>query len=407
MKLLLMFLSVFLLSACATSNTALRMDTETSDHSESGTILVTVNLNQADAFNGAPSRIFNYGDNYGRNVQASRTLRALSRDYHLVPLEVWPIRSLGVVCQVFTAPKNELDDVLRRLKADPRVDLAQAMNDFNTLSTADPYRNVQDNLDQLRIDDVHEFSTGRNVKIAVIDTHIDTDHPELANRIALQRSTLTRAPKAPDAHGTAVAGIIAARSRNGQGIKGIAPDASIVALTACWAVTDAPGRCNSFTLARALDLAMEYQANIINLSFSGPPDALLSRLVQQAVERNVFLVGAYDPSRADAFPSAVSGVIAVATRASLPDIIGAPGEDVLTTAPGGRYDFFTGNSFAAAHISGIAALAFETKPDLDATVLGRVLLDTASNSETLDACAMLSALNNALLCRANAKTTIP
>ena len=172
-------------------------------------------------------------------------------------------------------------------------------------------------------------------------------------------------------HGTAVAGIIASIAGNGVGIVGIAPGVEVLALRACWrdGAEDAAARCSSFTLARAISAAIKLRAQVLNLSLTGPPDPLVSRLLVEAQDRGLVVVAAADrrarPSTG--FPASLPGVISVAVQSPTADdafhrtpaLVGAPGVDVLTTVPHGRFDFISGSSMAAAHVSGVAALLLE------------------------------------------------
>jgi subtilisin family serine protease len=152
-----------------------------------------------------------------------------------------------------------------------------------------------------------------------------------------------------DRHGTAIAGVIAANAGNGQGISGIAPESRLLALKACWQLQEGAdaARCNSFTLAKALASAVELKARIINLSLTGPPDPLLEALALQAMRAGIIIVG--PGSAAPAFPGSLRNVLGVARSedAAVPaGVLQAPGREVLTLAPGGRYDFFSVSSIA-------------------------------------------------------------
>src|SRR5690606_24137025 len=129
--------------------------------------------------------------------------------------------------------------------------------------------------------------------VAVVDSAVDTEHPELAGRVSVARDFVEPGGKwKPEVHGTAVAGVIAAAANNREGIFGIAPDAEIAALRACWSQPTDPSRarCTSFTLARAVEAAIVLQAEILNLSLSGPPDPLLERLIDEAVSSGIIVV---------------------------------------------------------------------------------------------------------------------
>src|SRR5690606_16325449 len=189
----------------------------------------------------------------------------------------WPIRSLGVYCEVFAVPEDiDLATLIERLRSDPRVDLAQPMNLFETLGGYDdPYLDLQPAVVELGIERAHRLATGKGVRIAVIDSAVDAEHPELRGQVRIQRDLVTarRRPARAEVHGTAVAGIIASAANNREGIVGIAPDVELASLRACWShpdLADGGARCSSFTLAQALDVAIEIDAALINLSLSGP-----------------------------------------------------------------------------------------------------------------------------------------
>ena len=194
---------------------------------------------------------------------------------------------------------------------------------------------------------------------------------------------------AHDRHGTEVAGVIAAIANNRQGIVGVAPESRLAVFKACWQTAGAGGsRCNSYTLAQALAAGIADGAPIINLSLGGPPDELLGRLVALAVQRGRIVIGAVPPDgNLHGFPVGVPGVIAVESNGGLPaqgHLLQAPGRDILTLQPGGRYDFGSGSSLAAAHVSAAAALLLSAEPHLDAARVRSLLegpLRTASDPE--------------------------
>ena len=100
----------------------------------------------------------------------------------------------------------------------------------------DPYSSVQPGHERMDIASAHRWSRGRGVRIALIDTGLDSAHPDLRGRIDLERNFVDEDARRfqLDRHGTAIAGVIAANADNGVGIVGIAPEARLLALKACW-----------------------------------------------------------------------------------------------------------------------------------------------------------------------------
>jgi len=356
MRALFILLLVFLaLAGCASSGGV--RDT-------GGTkLLVTIRYDAIDNLLGNAGDHYHRPSSYGAGPGAGPLLDALAAEYAITRVSGWPMRTLGVHCEVFaTARGSDAEAVAARLAHDPRVDSAEPMRQFRTLTNnVDPYRPLQHALDTLEVDAAHAMSSGAGVRVAVIDSGIDASHPDLAG-VVRSRRDFTSGPLAP--HGTEVAGLIAARGANGTGILGVAPMAQLDDLRACraGAAADAPAVCDSYTLAQALDFAVNSQVDVINLSLAGPDDALLARLLAGAEARGISVVVAAPPAAdiADRFPASVPTVVAVATSegaAQWPaSAIRAPGIDVLTTFPGNRYDYGSGSSLSSAHVSGVVAL---------------------------------------------------
>jgi subtilisin family serine protease len=348
---------------------------------------------------GSTRRGYGAGSQYAVSDATRATLAGISRDYQLSKVAEWPIYVLGMQCAVMRIPPTESRDTLiARLGADKRVRLVQALQRFSTLTSTpaatvgplvalgtlsargDPYTVVQPSLRQMGVVEAHARSTGQGVRIAVIDTGLDDTHPELTGRIALEKNFVDADAHQfrQDRHGTAVGGIIAANQNNG-GMVGIAPAAQLLALKACWQLgTDtAAAECNSYTLARALAEAIARRPQIINLSLTGPPDPLLQALAELAIAQGIVIVG--PAATADAigarFPTSVPGLLSaqVATAKHQSAVLSAPGSEILTLSPGGRYDFASGDSVAVAAVSGVAALLLSTRGDLSAAQIAALL----------------------------------
>jgi subtilisin family serine protease len=235
------------------------------------------------------------------------------------------------------------------------------------------------------------------VTVAVIDSGIDARQPDLAGQILLARNFVPGANVAED-HGTAVAGVIAARANNHVGIAGVAPDARILALRACVQRRDGTV-CDSFSLAKAIQFAVEHKAPVINLSLSGPSGRLLSALLRKGIDNGAAVVAAYDGQTTDGgFPASLSGVIAVSDkmatgRSALTYY--APGQDIPAPQPGGRWTLVNGSSFSAAHVSGLMALLRQQRG------AGAPLVGAVAGSGRIDICATFGAAACRTQARAN------
>jgi subtilisin family serine protease len=335
-----------------------------------------------------------YGDAEGRNARHRIAVR-LARKLGGAVVDEWPMPLLGVDCFVFSTPKGgDADAAARRLAADTAVSWSEPEHLYHAQEEAthnDPLYRAQPAAQEWRLADLHRISTGRDVRVAVIDSMIERAHPDLVGRVELVENFVDGRPDPPEVHGTAVAGIIAAQADNHIGIAGIAPDARLMGLRACW---QEPGEgagtvCDSLSLAKALEFAVEHKAQVINMSLSGPSDLLLSRLIGVAQSRGAVVVAAYDRSQTGGgFPASQHGVIAVTDEESgpaPPGVVSAPGREVPTTEPGGRWSVVNGSSFAAAHISGLFALMRQRTPLLQSTSA----LILAPPGSVVDACATL------------------
>jgi subtilisin family serine protease len=331
---------------------------------------------------------------YGAGQRARSTLADLQHRYGWREIVGWPIKSLDLYCIVLEpAPGTSRAALLKALAGEDRVRLAEPLHEYSVYSDSppsprqynDPYVDLQRGFVATDAALAQSLSLGKGVDVAVVDTGVDVSHPDLRGHIHAARNFVDDDATAfsSDHHGTEVAGIIAAVGDNRRGIVGMAPSAMLTVYKACWYPTQprAGARCNSFTLAKALAAVLDTDARVVNLSLGGPADPLLSQLLTRVVREGRVVVAAMPPDGSlHGFPDGVPGVIVVRSSGSgvaPPGVLSAPGEDILTTQPDGGYDFSSGSSMAAAHVSGIAALLLSISPKLDAQGLRDLL---ASNS---------------------------
>ncbi len=276
------------------------------------------------------------------------------------------------------------------------------------LTEGDP---AQYALAKLRLPEAHTLAHGANVTVAVVDSGVDVKHPELANAIADSFDALG-SKEGPHVHGTGIAGAIVSHAR----LMGSAPAARILAIRAFGAAPNG-AESTSFVILKALDYAAAHGAQIVNMSFAGPKDTLIERGLSAAVAKGLVTVAAAGnagPKSPPLYPAAYPSVIAVSATDAQDRLfaasnrgshiaVSAPGVDIFLPAPGEKYQMTSGTSFAAAYISGLAALMLERNPALKPNEVRAILMKTARDlgapgrddlfgAGEADACAAVSAV---------------
>jgi subtilisin family serine protease len=310
---------------------------------------------------------------------------ALARRHQLNRQESQAFELSGTTMFRWTIPDGRnVSTVIRSLEADANI-LSVQPNYRYLLQQSKTGEGIQYAVAKLRLPRAHEIARGERVLIAVIDSGIDVEHPELRGTIA-DVFNPAGGDGSAHAHGTSIAGAIVAQSK----LTGVAPSARILAVRAFDpAAGSAEG--TTFSILKGLEWATGKSARVINMSFAGPQDPIMARFLAAAGKRGIVLVAAAGnagPKSPPLFPASDPNVIAV-TATDLDDklfqgsnrghhiAVAAPGVNLLLPTPGGGYGMTTGTSFAAAHVSGIAALILEREPELTPDSVRRVLLSTA------------------------------
>jgi subtilisin len=231
-------------------------------------------------------------------------------------------------------------------------------------------------------------STGAGVRVGILDSGLETDHPRLAGRVvqSVAVELVDGEPQVvPDdsgdlyGHGTACGGIIL----------GIAPEVELVSIRVLGA--DLRGKGTAF--AAGLEWAIDQGINVLNLSLSSKSEALFSvfhDLVDRAYFRRIAIVSAANNVPAASFPSLFSSVFSVAAHGepdpwrlyynpSPPVEFGAWGVDVPIAWKDGGSTVATGNSFAAPHVAGMVALILAKHPGLAPFEVKAILAAVADN----------------------------
>ncbi|MEV4948665.1 type VII secretion-associated serine protease mycosin [Streptomyces sp. NPDC053755] len=279
-----------------------------------------------------------------------------------------------------------------------------------TPAHADSIRAQQWGLEALRTEEAWRTTEGERVTVAVLDTGVDADHPDLAGSVLTGKDLIGFGARQGDRawarHGTAMAGIIAGHGHGPDrqdGVLGVAPQARIlpvrVILEGTDKARDKARKSRGTALAQGIRWAVDHGADVINLSLgddseSAHPDAGEDAAVQYALAKGVSVVASAGNGgeKGDhiSFPAAYPGVIAVTavdrygTHASFSTsrwyaTVSAPGVDIVMADPDRRYYQGWGTSAAAAFVSGAVALVRSAHPDLTPAQVKRLLTDTARN----------------------------
>jgi subtilisin family serine protease len=320
---------------------------------------------------------------------STQAVDALARRHRLNRVESQSFELTGTTMFRWTIPEGRsMRDVIRGLEADRNVRSVQPNYQYQLQQDSksgygDP---AQYALGKLRLQEAHNVTKGDRILVAVIDSGIDASHPELAGVVADSLDTIGGGE--PHTHGTGIAGTIVSRAR----LMGVAPRAKVLAVRA-FDPSGSGAQGTTFSILKGLEWSVGKGARVINMSFAGPKDPALGRALAAAHKKGVALIAASGnagPKSPPLYPAADPNVIAVTATDARDNLfqpsnrgnhvaVSAPGVDILVPSPGAAYQVTSGTSFAAAHVSGIAALILERNPGLSPDSLRRILLSTAKD----------------------------
>ena len=220
------------------------------------------------------------------------------------------------------------------------------------------------------VNSVHKTTKGKGTRVCMVDTPIDIYHTSFstASIETIDFTKYTPDKSASLLHGTSVAGVIVSQNK----YIGIAPKVQLLSIAAFSYSKNSPRRLQgtSADIAKAINSCIEYKADVINLSFTGGRDSLLEKVVKKAIEKGIIVVAAAGNGGhwgSTVYPALIPGVLAatatdknrklysMADKGLFVDIA-APGVNVLTLAPGDKYELASGTSISSAHVTGVIAL---------------------------------------------------
>jgi thermitase len=299
----------------------------------------------------------------------------------------------GIGVQVVTVPKGQAMAKAKAYSSNARV--AYAEPDFVAEAVGspdDPYFGLQWGLTKVEAAQAWELTTGSpNINIAILDTGVDSDHPDLANKI-ISNVKFSNSGTTGDVygHGTHVAGIAAAMTNNGIGVAGLGYSSTIMNVK----VLDDNGMGAYSWIASGIVWAADNGAEIINLSLGAPyASSVLEDALNYAWSKGVVVVAAAGNSgdTTPMYPAYYTNCIAAAATDANDAIayfsnygdwvdVAAPGVSIYSTLKNNSYGYMSGTSMASPYVAGLAALVFTTVSDVNGD--GRLNDEVRSQIET-------------------------
>lgn len=239
------------------------------------------------------------------------------------------------------------------------------------------YSQYQWNLPSIETEKGWATSKGDDgVIIAVLDTGVQTNHPDLQGKLLTGMNIVNEeaAPEDDVGHGTHVSGIIGASVNNGEGVAGVSWFNKIMPVK----VLDSSGAGSTYAVAQGIIWAVDNGAKVINMSLGNYAEAdFLHDAIKYAYERDVVLIAASgnDNTERPGYPAAYPEVFAVAAtnnnkeKASFSNYgdyidVAAPGDSIASTYPGSQYAALSGTSMASPHVAALAGLIRSVNPEL-------------------------------------------
>ncbi len=294
-------------------------------------------------------------------------INQLAKKYNLKPKNKAVLSSVNTGILVASTNGQNPLNLSKSINKKEKTVEAATNNVFKTAFTS--FKNTY-SMYETGVQSVHKTTKGKGVTICMVDTPVDIFHPSLSSSFIETLDLFPIDKKNPNAmlHGTTVAGVLISQNPH----IGIAPSSKLYAVGAFKPVGNSETNIlgASSDVAKAIDACIQHNVDVINLSFTGGKDALVEKMIKRAISKGIAVVAAAGNGGnwgSTIYPALIPGVLATTavdenqklfSKADKGNFIdySAPGVNVLTIAPNGKYKLATGTSIASAHVSGIIAL---------------------------------------------------
>lgn len=323
---------------------------------------------------------------------------------------------------VLSVPDGQADKIIATLLSTGLFTVAERDGRaYPNTTPNDPSFSSQWHLAAINAPTAWNYTVGSPQTIAVIDSGVDSTHPDLAGRIAPGWNfVLGNSNTADDyGHGTATFGTIGAATNDGVGVAGVTWTNPVMPLL----VLDSNGNASYSNIASAIEYAADHGARVVNISLAGTASSsTLQSAVNYAWNKGtvIFAAAGNSSSTTPVYPAACSNVVAIAATDNNNALatfsnygswidLSAPGINILTTDMGGGYGYWYGTSFASPVAAGVAALVLGVKPSLSASGLVSLLEQNADNigSSSIFGFGLVDAAKSVAAAQASTSTPAP
>lgn len=309
--------------------------------------------------------------------------------------EVGRVPQIGV--RILQVPEQAEARVIAALSNNPNFEFAEPDYIANVILTPnDPYYSAYEwHLPKVSAPTAWDTTTGSaSVTVAVVDSGVQANHPDLSGRVLAGYDFVNSDydPSDDNGHGTAVAGVAAAKGNDGVGVAGAAWDVSILPVK----VMNSSGSGSYSAIANGITYAADNGARVINLSLGGTSSSTtLKSAVSYAWNKGCVIIAAAgnNGSSTTVYPAAYPNVVAVSATTSSDTLasfssygsfvdLSAPGQNITTSWLNSSYITISGTSFSSPLTAGVAALAISLNPSLSNTQVVSLL---TANTDDLGA----------------------